>query len=181
VTQKYRWTQIGLFSAMFALLIGCSFIVQTPAPEILPAADVIEIVPTGTPEALPTAEPTNTAEPLPEITASFGTLLVKSAEFTKTFPPGCTDFCMEPISSGHVFLVVIFESKEGGNEAALGQELGKSSLWSQVSVVAGDGYRATAGGGGMFPELFLEFSVPEGSDGLVLTWGDNPPIPLTIE
>lgn len=169
---------IGLSAA---LLFGCSFIMQTGTPEPAAATQAPEIASTETPQPSPTAEPTNTPVPLPEIQTGFGVLVVKSAEFSKIFPPGCTSFCMEPISSGHVFLVVILESKDGGDAVALGQELGKSSLWSQVSVVTADGFRATAGGGGMFPDLFLEFSVPEGSEGLILNWGDNPPVELIVE
>jgi hypothetical protein len=88
---------------------------------------------------------------------------------------------MEPISPGHVFVVVFLESQTGGDAVALGQQLGRQSQWSQVSVETSAGFRATAGGGGMLPELFIEFSVPEGSEGIVLFWEDNPPVTLTIE
>jgi hypothetical protein len=167
-----------LISLSVAVLVGCSFIIQTPVPA---ATETPEVVPTETPRPSPTAAPTETSVPLPEIQTGFGMLVVKSAQLMKSFPPGCTDFCMEPNVSGHVFLVVILEGKDGADAVELGQELGKSSLWSQVSVVTADGFRATAGGGGMMPESFLEFSIPEGSQGLILNWGDNPPIELTVE
>lgn len=148
----------------------------TPSPTPTPTSTP---TPTATPSPTPTLTPTPslTPTPRPAIVAAFGTLYVTGAELSEVIPPGCTSFCLEPIIPDHIFLLVYLEG-EGIDQATLGQELSNQSLWQQIAVTTSDGYRAIAGGGGTLPEAFVEFSVPEGSSGFTLDWGDNPPIDL---